>query len=149
MAQASIIATSAFSADPGKLRLRQLALGGVTLGAVALFCGLVALPAIATGMVIAGSERDRRLGRPRRLAARALGLLAVTIGVLAIFFFGGISTVTLAGLAIVPLVTFAERELSDESRLLRVRGRLFLLGLAAVTFAIGAVVLLAYLPRPS
>ncbi len=107
---------------------------------VAPFTGLAWPFAILTGMVIGKSEVDRRLGIRPSTTARAVQILAVTGGVLAMMLFGAIIGGLIAFL-IVALAAYSERLAADASPSDRTLARILLAVAAVAGYVVLAVVL--------
>jgi len=93
---------------PAKINFAYHAIIGVAMGIVAPFTAFAWIPAILTGMVIGRGDSERRLGIKASAATRALRVLAVTGGVLAMLFLGAFLFGLLA-FVIVALAAFSER----------------------------------------
>src|SRR5688572_24744022 len=80
----------AAQAPAAPLQLSRHLIAAAAIALVAPFTGLAWPFAILTGMVIGKAEVDRRLGIRSSTGARAVQVLAVTGGVLAMLVFGAI-----------------------------------------------------------
>lgn len=124
---------AASTSKTGSFRLYRHIVIGLAIAVIAPFTALAWPFAILLGIVIGQDNVNRARGIHRSSATTLVRVLAVTGGVLAMFFFGAIIGGLIA-LPIVVLAAFSERAAADAEPVDRIVARLILVILPVLAY---------------
>jgi hypothetical protein len=126
------------AATPARLNLPYVAIVGAAMGLVAVFTAFAWIPAILVGMIVGRDRVERLKGVRAGGGSRAVRVLAVTGGVLAMgvlglpfFLFGGFIAFLVAAGA-----SFAERLIADTNPTDQTIGRILIALLTVVIWLV-------------
>jgi hypothetical protein len=133
IAEAPDRVASAAAAGTGSFRLYRHVVIGLAIAVLAPFTALAWPFAIVLGIVIGVDDVDRRRQVKRPASVTVVRVLAVTGGILAMFYFG----VIIGGLIALPIVALAalsERAAADAEPIDRIVARLVIIVLPALAY---------------